>query len=98
MGGLGNPVALLIGSLVGHRLGSITATRRTLAVIGRPARGLYGRKPCPGHGRRAEEIYRDPAEPPSRPEFLPGHCLRNAREPWGADLRRNPLLRHAQQD
>jgi MFS family permease len=34
MGGLGNPAALLIGSLVGHRLGSITATRRTMAAIG----------------------------------------------------------------
>ena len=45
-----------------------------------------------------EEVPVDQGEPVSRPEFLPGHRVRAAREAGRADLRRDPLLRIAQED
>ena len=60
--------------------------------------GLARRRNRARVGGRPQALRLHQGEPVSRPELLPGHGVRDARETWRRDLRRHPLLRNAQED
>jgi len=58
------------------------------------ARRLHGHRPRARHRRWPQALHHHQGEPVPRPQLLPGHRLRDARQPRQGDLRRHSLLRH----
>ena len=65
---------------------------------GVPPEGYQGVNRVLGTDRRAQEVHHHSGEPLSRAELLPGNGVGSSRKSERGDLRRDPLLRHAQEN